>query len=168
MLRLAPELEDLPEGPLSADLCRPDGTLVLSLTAHAIAAAERHKWIESEKARRDLGEPSLGDWVDRFWTGYVRARLMEHLYGWRWWGAFDAELFGLLSHITVQRNLPCVVLQEIALQLREGAENLDIIAWATEVGHNLDAVIWLLERIDINAVRNRLLNDHVRLFIDHR
>ena len=42
MQRLAPELEDLPEGTLSADLCRKDGTMVFSLTAHAIAAAERH------------------------------------------------------------------------------------------------------------------------------
>jgi hypothetical protein len=27
---------------------------------------EIHKWIESEKARRDLGDPALLDWVQKF------------------------------------------------------------------------------------------------------
>ncbi len=159
--------EDLPEGILPSDVRREDGVVVHSLTAHAIVAMERHKWIESEKALHDVGTPSLTDWVDRYWTGFVRARLMEHLYGWRCWGAFDVEQCGLLARSTVQHVLPREVLNHIALILREGGENLDVIAWATAGGLDLEAVIWLLERIDINAKRHRLLTDHIRLFIDH-
>ena len=162
----ATALEDLPEGILPIDIVRSDGLVIHSLTAHALAAMERHKWIESEKARSDLGTPSMSDWVDRYWTGYVRALLIEHLYGWRCWGAFDVELFGLLARTTVQHVLPRSVLHRVALILRDGGENLDVIAWGTAAGHDLDAIIWLLERIDINAKRHRLLTDHIRLFID--
>lgn len=167
-LRPASAPEDLPEGLLACDVALADGTLVHSLTAHALAAAERHKWIESEKARCDLGDPSLKDWVDCYWTGYVRARLMEHLYGWRRWSAFEDDHFGLLARSTVQHFLSREVLHQVALLLREGGENLDVISWATAAGHDLDAIIWLLERIDINAVRHRLLTDHIRLFIEPR
>ncbi len=160
-------VSDLPEGILPADVRRADGLVIHSLTAHALTAMERHKWIESEKSGRDLGIPVLTDWVDRFWTGFVRARLMEHLYGWRCWGAFDVADFGLLSRTTVAFHVPRSILSELAAILRNGGENLDVIAWATEAGHDLSAVIWVLERIDINAKRHRLLTDHIRLFIDH-
>lgn len=157
----------LPEGILPADVVRADGLVVHSLTAHAIAAMERHKWIESEKARCDLGMPAVLDWVDRYWTGFVRARMMEHLYGWRCWGAFADGDFGLLVRTTVDYHVPRTILDHVALILREGGENLDVIAWATSEGHDLGAVIWLLDRVDINAKRHRLLTDHIRLFVDH-
>ena len=158
---------ELPEGLLPTDLIRADGVAVHSLTAHALYAMERHKWIESEKAARDVGAPALRDWVDRYWTGHVRARLMEHLYGWRCWGAFDNHDFGLLSRSTVEFLVDRNVLHDVASILGNGGENLDVIAWATADGHDLNAIIWLLERIDINAKRHRLLTDHIRLFIDH-
>ena len=158
---------ELPEGMLPADSTRADGVVVHSLTAHALVAMERHKWIESEKAGRDIGGCCFREWVDHYWTGFVRAKLMEHLYGWRWWGAFDEDDFGLLARSTVEYFVPRPVLNQVALILAEGGENLDVIAWATTGGHDLNALIWLLERIDINAKRHRLLTDHIRLFIDH-
>jgi hypothetical protein len=160
-------LSELPEGRLPADWERHDGVVVHSLTAHALESMERHKWIESEKAGRDLGETVMLQWLEQYWKGYVRAKLMEHLYGWRCWGAFDVEDYGLLSRTTVAFHVPRSILSELAAILRSGGENLDVIAWATEAGHDLSAVIWVLERIDINAKRHRLLTDHIRLFIDH-
>ncbi len=41
--------------------------------------AERHKWIESEKAGADLGENAIRQWVKCHWWGYLRARWLEHL-----------------------------------------------------------------------------------------
>ena len=156
---------ELPEGSLPPDITRDNGLVVHSLTAHALCAMDRHKWIESEKSGRDVGVLALRDWIDRYWTGHVRARLMEHLYGWRCWGAFDEPDFGLLTRTTVEYYVARDVLYGVASILGNGGENLDVIAWATEDGHDLNAIIWLLERIDINAKRHRLLTDHILLFI---
>src|SRR3954465_13421783 len=75
MLPAPPATNDLPEGRLPTDWERDDGVVVHSLTAHALAAMERHKWLESEKAGRDLGDCALTDWIERFWKGFTRAKL---------------------------------------------------------------------------------------------
>ncbi len=156
---------ELPEGLLAADFRRPDGRVVHSLTAHALAAMDRHRWIESEKLGHDVGESAMREWVDRYWKGFVRARLLEHLYGWRLWGAFDADDYGLLSRATVEYFVQPNTLGRTAEILRLGGENLDVINWALGEGQSLDPILWLLERIDINSVRHRLLTDHIRLFL---
>lgn len=50
---------DLPEGVLDCDHTREDGLVVHSLTAHALCAIDRHKWIESQKAGDDLGHTAI-------------------------------------------------------------------------------------------------------------
>jgi hypothetical protein len=166
MIHAPPLVNDLPEGRLPTDRERPDGVVVHSLTAHALCAMERHKWIESEKAGRDLGDGALSDWIDRSWKGYTRAKLMEHLYGWRCWGAFDEADFGLLARQSVEYHVSTSVLEKVAAILAEGGENLDVITWALSVRQPLDPILWLLDRIDINAKRHRLLTDHIRLFVE--
>jgi hypothetical protein len=166
MLTPPTHVTDLPEGRLPADWLRPDGVVVHSLTAHALCAMERHKWIESEKAGHDLGEGAYRDWVDRFWKGFTRAKLMEHLYGWRCWGAFDEADHGLLARHSVEYHVNHGVLEKVATILAEGGENLDVITWALAVGQPMEPILWLLDRIDINAKRHRLLTDHIRLFIE--
>jgi hypothetical protein len=157
---------DLPEGRLANDYERPDGVVVYSLTAHALFAIDRHKWIESQKAGRDLGRAAIEDWLDRFWKGWTRSKLVEHLYGWRCWGAFDETDFGLLNRSSVEHHVGHDVLERVATTLAEGGENLDVINWALSIDQPLDEILWLLDRIDINAKRRRLLTDHIRLFID--
>jgi len=166
-------LSELPEARLPADWERHDGVVVHSLTAHALESMERHKWIESEKAGHDLGEVVMLQWLEQYWKGYVRAKLMEHLYGWRCWGAFEEVDHGLLARSTVEFHVPNHILHRVAEILGDGGENLDVIDWvlaenAKGVGINLDAVLWLLDRIDINAKRHRLLTDHIRLFIERK
>ncbi len=156
--------ESLPEGALATDRVDADGVLVHSLTAHALAAIDRHKWIESERVGRDLGDAAVGDWIDRYWKGWVRARLIEHLYGWRCWGAFDRHQFGLLHRSTVEHHLAPDTLRVVAGILGEGGENLDVLTWAMHAGEPLEPLLWLLDRIDVNAHRRRLLADHIRLF----
>ncbi|MCS6970212.1 MAG: hypothetical protein RMM29_02710 [Planctomycetota bacterium] len=166
MITLCPGHLELPEGVLPTDRVRPDGVVVHSLTAHALCAIDRHKWIESERARRDLGKNAVDDWIERYWRGWARAKLIEHLYGWRCWGAFGEDSFGLLARETVEYRVPREVLRQVANMLAEGAENLDIINWAIAAGQDLEPILWLLDRIDINAKRQRLLTDHIRLFAE--
>ena len=75
MLTPPTHVTDLPEGRLPADWLRPDGVVVHSLTAHALCAMERHKWIESEKAGRDIGfEQALTDWIIKHRSNWRRNR----------------------------------------------------------------------------------------------
>ena len=59
--------------------------------------AQCFKWIESEKAGRDLGETAIRRWVKEHWWGYLRARWLEHLQGRRFWVELDRGDFGLLQ-----------------------------------------------------------------------
>lgn len=161
----AEDIPELPEGVLPCDRAREDGVVIHSLTAHALAEMERHRWIESEHAGSDVGNATYEQWLTSYWTGWTRSKLLEHLYGWRYWRGFGDSMFGLLSRGTVERTVPTDVLHEIAHMLGNGGENLDVINWAIQEEHDLDAILWLLDRIDINAVRHRLLTNHIRLFI---
>lgn len=155
----------LPEGVLPCDRTRDDGVVVHSLTAHALQEMERHKWIESQKARHDVGDWAYLDWLERCWKGWTRAKLLEHLYGWRCWAAFDEADFGLFLRTTVEHHVPQSVLIRITEILGKGGENLDVINWAIAENQPMDAILWILDRIDINAKRQRLLTDHIRLFL---
>lgn len=166
MLHIAPGHLEVPEGRLPSDRVRPDGVVVHSLTAHALVAMDRHKWIESERAGRDLGNDAAHDWIDRFWKGWCRAKLIEHLYGWRCWGAFDEADFGLLTRHTVAFHVPRDTVERVADLLADGGENLDVVTWAVENRVDPEPIIWLLDRIDINAKRHRLLTDHILLFTE--
>ena len=154
----------LPEGILPCDKAGPDG-VVHSLTAHALAEMERHKWIESERSCHDVGPRVYHAWLRTCWNGWIRSKMLEHLYGWRRWSAFDPEHFGLFRRRTVERSVPTELVRQIAGILQAGGENLDVVSWAQDAGADLESVLWLLERIDINAVRNRLLTDHILLFL---
>src|SRR5215472_6200755 len=59
--------------------------------------AKRYKWIESEKAGRDLGEWAIRCWVREHWNGFLRARWLEHLQGRTYWIELDHNDFGLLQ-----------------------------------------------------------------------
>jgi hypothetical protein len=58
------------------------------------------------------------------------------------------------------------ILEQVAGILADGGENLDVINWALSADLPLDEILWLLDRIDINAKRHRLLTDHIRLFTE--
>lgn len=156
---------EMPEGQLPADRVRPDGVIVYALTAHALYAIARHKWIESEREQHDLGDAAVDEWINRHWRGWVRTRLMEHFYGWRCWGGFGEEDFGLLSRTTVEVHVPRYILEETAGILAAGGENLDVIVWALSANVPQASILWLLERIDINSKRSCLLTDHIRRFV---
>ncbi len=113
---------------------------------------DRFKWIESEKAGRDLGEDAIHRWVKEHWNGYLRARWVEHLQGKCFWIELDRDDFGLLHRkFQDQRQL----LDAILDRLKDGQENLGILRWSTDCQIPSETVIDILEALDINSRRLR-------------
>ncbi len=81
--------------------------LQLSLHQRGAEEAQRFKWIESEKAGRDLGETAIRTWICQHWNDFLRHRWLEHLQGKTFWIELDPRDFGLLrtgfSVITADR-----------------------------------------------------------------
>jgi hypothetical protein len=111
---------------------------------------QRYKWIESEKAGRDLGESAIRRWVKEHWWGYLRARWLEHLQGRRFWVELDRGDFGLLTRTFHSDTL---LLDRILDRIKAGQENLDIIVWAHDWGIPTEPLIQILEALDINSRR---------------
>lgn len=112
--------------------------------------ADRHKWIESQKQGRDLGDDALRDWFRIYWLVYCRFRLLEHLRGLRFWQEFGDEAFERLCAMQREKDL---LLERILDRFEAGMENLHVIIWARDWGLPMDRVIAILELIDINRAR---------------
>ena len=120
-----------------------------SLHAEGEAEARRYKWIMSEKAGRDLGDWAIRCWVREHWNGFLRERWLEHLQGRAYWIELDHEDYGLLQRAF--RDTPLI--NDILRRVKRGEENLEIINWAIDERLGIDAVIDILEAIDINSRR---------------
>ena len=112
--------------------------------------ALKFKWIESEKAGRDLGEDAIRRWVKHHWWGYLRARWLEHLQGKCFWVELDRGDFGLLQREFHDNTL---LLDRILDRLKTGKENLDIILWAMDWCLPIPPVLHILEALDVNSRR---------------
>ena len=129
------------------DLLAPDRKL--SVHDRGAAEAQRHKWIESEKAGRDLGEWAIRGWVRQHWNGFLREKWLEHLEGRTFWIELDHDDFGLLER-SFQDS--CLIAQ-IVWRLKAGHENLDIINWAIDDNQDMEEVFCILETLDMNSRR---------------
>jgi hypothetical protein len=111
---------------------------------------DRHRWIESEKAGQDLGEVAVRQWVMQHWSGYLRARWLEHLHGKRFWIELDRGDFGLLTQRFQEQSL---LLDRILDRLKSGHENLQVLLWAIDWHIPMNQVIEILTALDINSRR---------------
>lgn len=125
-------------------------TDVSSVYVDGRCEALRYKWIESERAQRDLGPEAMRQWIARHWHGWLRARWYEHIQGIRVWKEFDRRSYGLLEH--KQFSNPRL-LHSILDHLVTGRENLDVIQWAFRHKMPMDVVLEILEALDINSCR---------------
>jgi hypothetical protein len=123
---------------------------VHSVQFDAEQEALRYKWIESEKAGRDLGESAIRRWVQQHWWGYLRARWLEHLQGKHFWIELDKNDYGLLQRYFDDNT---VLLDRILDRIKAGQENLDIICWAHDWNIPSGPVLRILETLDINSRR---------------
>lgn len=130
----------------------------MSIHERGASEALRHKWIESERAGRDLGERAIRDWIKRHWHAFLRACWVEHLEGRVFWAELDSGDFGILQH----EFLDSQVRDEIVRRIKAGGENLDILCWSRDRRLSRDElweVIHILERLDINSKRLECLLD---------
>jgi hypothetical protein len=114
--------------------------------------AQCFKWIESQKAGRDLGEWAIRSWVRQHWRGFLRERWLQHLHGRHYWIELDHDDFGLLDRAFQGSRL----IHDIVRLLREGHENLEIVNWAID-NHlsraEVEEVLEILEVLHINSRR---------------
>jgi len=127
----------------------------LSVRVWGTEEAERYKWIESEKAGRDLGEWAIRCWVREHWNGFLRARWLEHLQGRTFWIELDHDDFGLLQREFRDSKL----IDEILSLLKQGQENLNVLNWAIDKRLPIEEVLEILEALDINSRRIEFLLD---------
>lgn len=123
---------------------------VCSLYEAAFEEARRHRWIESQKRGRDIGNEGFLEWYDRFWWNFLRHRHLEHLLGEYRWREFESSSFGILASLLESEDLLAV---EIVDQYRQGCENLDILNWAFRNRVSLPAVRARLTLINMNDAR---------------
>ena len=121
----------------------------LSVHDRGFVEAQRHKWIESEKAGRDLGEWAIRGWVRQHWNGFLREKWLEHLEGRTFWIELDHDDFGLLNRSFENSTLISAIVE----QLKVGQENLDILNWAIDEHQNMEEVFGILETLDMNSRR---------------
>ena len=123
-----------------------------SVFEEAERAALEHKWLESEKAGRDLGPDAVRHWSRAHWLRFYRYRFVQHLRGQVYFREFHPRTFAIVNcHI----QGPSEILEAILNQVRDGAENLDIIRWAHNHTLPPEPVLAILEAIDINRQRLR-------------
>jgi len=121
-----------------------------SLYRRCYREMQDHKWNTSQKAGFDRGEAAVNEWVQLHWTGFLRARWVEHLQGKQFWAELYKCDFGLLERKFHDRPK---LLGDILDQLKAGKENLDVIDWANTSRIELDPVIEILEALDVNSSR---------------
>ncbi len=121
-----------------------------SLYDEACREAERHKWIESQKLGRDLGNVALQEWYRLHWPQYCRLKRVEHLQGCQRWREFGDDNFGDLYSLIVAGDL---LVDRILDRVCHGEENLGIINWAIDWGLPIQRVLGILSQLDVNRAR---------------
>ncbi len=120
-----------------------------SLYVCAEAEAQAYRWIQCQQAGYDLGPSTIREWVELHWSGFLRARWIEHLQGHGYWMELDDADYGRLP-----RELePSPLLDAIMHRVLCGHENLQILNWAIETVLPMEEVIRILETVDINGRR---------------
>ncbi len=128
----------------------PPGVTALNLFEEASKEAYRHKWIESEKSGHDLGDAAIEDWYRNFWNKFVRERWLQHIQGEIYWPELDNNDFALLENELTDCRPQVDKIIEI---LEQGGENLDIVQWAIDSHEDMDCIMRILSRLDLNSHR---------------
>ena len=122
----------------------------LSVQEEALREAEVHKWIESQKRGRDLGDWALTDWYAQYWPIFCRLKCLEHLAGIRSWSEFRPEDFGLIGKLIRDEDL---LLEMILDRAYFGCENLDLVNWGLQWGLPMKRLIYILEQLNLNQAQ---------------
>jgi hypothetical protein len=121
-----------------------------SLFQCAVTAAQEHKYFESQRAGHDVGARAINEWQQRHWTVWLRHRWVEHLMGETCWEEFERERFGRLRALF---SASPDLLAEVIDQVRQGAENVDVLRWAALERRDIDTVVRILCELRLNEIR---------------
>jgi len=126
------------------------GVVVLSVYTEAEKAQDDFKWLESEKAGRDLGDEAREQWTRRHWLRFYRWLFVQHVRGEQRFREFHPQTFGV-----VHREFPAdpQLLDDVLNMICDGAENLPLIWWAWDRPHLMSQLIEILNALDINSQR---------------
>ncbi len=95
------------------------------------------------------------EWNRRHWWDWAKKCWVQHMRGSVFWMELGTSDFALVDQdILGNRNL----VEGVLNRLEEGHENLDIINWAMGTDANVDEVVSILERLDINSRRDEMRN----------
>jgi hypothetical protein len=114
---------------------------------HGWQEAFRHKWIESEKHGRDLGQRAIDEWNQRHWTSFYRWCRLLHVTGRCCFHDFKREDFGRLTETDDD------VAREVVRLFCVGKENVEIYWCAHVCGWPRERVFHVLLSLDINGSR---------------
>ena len=125
------------------------------IESHRPCFTSRVLRLRARRLRRagcDLGEQAIRCWVQQHWSGYLRARWIEHLEGVTFWTELGKNDFGLFKR-TFEEERQAILFDRIIDRLKAGQENLHIILWAIDWHIDMHLVIRILEVLDINGKR---------------
>ena len=120
-----------------------------SLNSIGYHEAQKHKWIASQRAGRDLGEEAIRQWIREHWNGLVRHHWLEHINGTTFWIELRLCDYGVLANQFVGEPLLAPILDH----LKCGKEQLDILKWAHDTCQCIPNVLEILDTLDVNSSR---------------
>jgi hypothetical protein len=120
-----------------------------SIMYHAAADYAAKKHLDWERLSYDIEQTTSEHWRRRFWRLWFRARWVEHLLGEKHWIEMGEEHFGLLKRDGTYNP---VLVSRVADRLIVGWENLGLILWATDWGLDIQQIIEILKKININHI----------------
>lgn len=121
-----------------------------SIMYHAAADYAAQKHLDWERLSYRVEETASEHWRRRYWRLWFRGRWVEHILGEKYWVEMGDENFGVMKKGRAHNPL---LVRRVADRLIVGWENLGIILWAADWGLDLDEVIEILKKLNINHVR---------------
>ena len=121
-----------------------------SVLHHAASDYAAQKFLDWERLSYDVEPTTSEHWRRRYWRLWFRQHWVEHVLGKSYWIEMGEENFGIF-----QRGQPLnpLLVERVADRLIVGWENLGIILWASDWSLDLDEVIEILKKLNINHVR---------------
>ncbi len=115
--------------------------------------------IEMKRFQREIlwgPEAAAEEWNRKHWWEWARKRWLEHIRGETFWIELGESDFNLVNTgISEDRYL----LEQILEKLESGKENLSIINWAVDLGADMDEVVGILVKLDLNQSRDGIQDD---------
>jgi hypothetical protein len=125
----------------------------LPLLFLAVLEARRYKWEKSKQEGKDLGNKAIAEWFKLHWKEWFNAHWVEHLQGKRFYDGFAESEFNITTSSPEGDSELTSKIVEFLQQSGNMSENLGIVLWSAEFGKDMNQVMKVLRKIDINSKR---------------